>query len=89
VVGDDRERLYRELALALAPADDPYLAALDEHGLLAIESGRTYSRYRWAASRDDPSADALLDEFRELAPPRATSDLSPARVLLPRLLDGS
>ena len=89
VVGDDRERLYRDLATALPPADDPYLTDLDERGLLAVESGRIYSRYRYAAWRDDPAAAGLLDQYRTVSPPRATADISASRVLLPRVLDGS
>ena len=88
VVAEQRERFYADLAEALPPEDDPHLAGLEPWQLDAVRSGRIYSQYRLADFRNSPEARDLFTAFEQLAPARATRDLSPARTMLPRALAG-
>ena len=86
LVGAAREAMYDSVAAA-APADeDPFLAELDDIQLGYVEAGALRSRARWLTSSDrEQEADQLLARARGLEPADATSDVSPARVLLPRI----
>ncbi len=88
VVAEQRERFTDDLAEALPPELDPYLAELEPWQLDAVRSGRIYTQYRLADFRDSPDADNLFAAFEQLALDPATRDLSPARTLLPRTLAG-
>jgi spermidine synthase len=89
VVGAERQRLYRELAEALDPARDPYLARLDQVQLGWVSAGLAYTEHRVAdARRQDAAAEEHLDRARRLSPPGSLRALSPANVLLPRDLSG-
>jgi spermidine synthase len=89
VVGEERQRLYRDLAAALDPADDSYLANLDPEQLGWVEAGLAYSEHRLAdARRRSSDAERHLERARRLSPPGSLRVLSPATLLLPRELPG-
>lgn len=86
LVGPSRQALYRELAQAVPPEADPYLAGLEAGSLDYVRAGLDYSAYvfeRWRGNHE--RAAPALAAFRERWPAGADPALTPAR----HLLDGA
>ncbi len=86
LVGEAREAFYAEVAAGAPTDDDPFLVALDDTQRGYVEAGALRSRARWLEATDrGQQAEQLLARARALEPADALADVSPARVLLPRI----
>jgi spermidine synthase len=85
LVGEQRERLYRDLRAAVSVDEDPYLARLTARQRGYVLAGDAASRAAWlsAVGREDDAAAQAEQEARRV-PTGALGERSPARRLLGR-----
>lgn len=83
LTGSARQELYRRLAEALPPEDDPYLALLDERQRGYVHAGHAYMWYNQLRSlHRDEAARPYLSRYLSFMPPAVSREFSPTRHII-------